>query len=38
LQSETYTGPLTISQYEKFKNVREALEKEGFKLPMPSGN
>lgn len=38
LQSETYTGPLTISQYEKFQHVREMLKKEGFKLPIPSGN
>jgi arylsulfatase len=38
LQSESYTGPLTLSQYERFQNVREALAKEGFKLPMPTGN
>ncbi len=38
LQSETYTGPLTISQYEKFQHVREMLKKEGFKLHIPSGN
>jgi arylsulfatase len=38
LQSETYTGPLTITQYERFQNMRESLAKEGFSLPMPSGN
>ncbi len=38
LQSETYTGPITISNYEKFENVREQLEKQGFKLGLPSGN
>jgi arylsulfatase len=38
LQSETYTGPITLSQYERFQSAREALQKEGFKLPMPSGN
>lgn len=38
LQSESYTGPLTLSDYEKFQSVRERLEKEGINLPMPSGN
>lgn len=38
LQSESYSGPLTITQYEKFQHVREMLKKEGFKLPIPSGN
>jgi arylsulfatase len=38
LQSEAYSGPLTISDYEKFQNVRELLAKEGIRLPMPSGN
>ncbi|MBK8176079.1 MAG: arylsulfatase [Rhodospirillales bacterium] len=38
LQSETYTGPITLSQYERFMNVRDALKKEGFSLPMPTGN
>jgi arylsulfatase len=38
LQSEVYTGPLTLSQYQRFKWVREHLEKEGVDLPMPTGN
>ncbi len=38
LQSEAYTGPITISGYERFKNVREELEKDGISLPMPTGN
>jgi arylsulfatase len=38
LQSEVYTGPLTLSQYQRFKWVREQLEKEGVDLPMPTGN
>jgi len=38
LQSESYTGPLTLSDYEKFQSVREVLAKEGIKLPMPTGN
>ena len=38
LQSETYSGPITLTQYERFKHVREQLEKEGFKLSLPTGN
>lgn len=38
LQSETYTGPITISNYQKFKWVREQLEKDGVSIPMPTGN
>lgn len=38
LQSEVYTGPITLSQYQRFQYVREALQKEGFKIGMPSGN
>ena len=38
LQSQVYTGPITISQYERFQNVREMLGKEGITLPMPTGN
>jgi arylsulfatase A-like enzyme len=38
LQSESYTGPITISQYEKFQHFREILEKQGFKIPVPTGN
>jgi arylsulfatase len=38
LQSEVYTGPITISKYQRFKYVRDALEKGGISLPTPSGN
>ena len=38
LQSETYTGPITISKYQRFRAVQEQLEKEGFSLPLPTGN
>ena len=38
LQSETYTGPITITQYQRLKYVREQLSKEGFSLPLPTGN
>jgi arylsulfatase len=38
LQSLTYTGPLTISQYQRLQSAREMLQKEGISLPLPSGN
>jgi arylsulfatase A-like enzyme len=34
-QSETYTGPITLSDYEKFEHIREQLKKEGFNLSAP---
>jgi arylsulfatase len=37
-QSLTYTGPITLSDYESLQSVRQMLEKQGFKIPMPSGN
>jgi len=38
LQSEVYTGPITISNYQKFQWVREQLSKDGINLPLPTGN
>ena len=38
LQSMTYTGPLTISNYQRFQWVRDQLDKEGVTLTMPTGN
>lgn len=38
VQSESYSGPLTLSQYHRFSNVREQLEKQGFSLGLPTGN
>jgi arylsulfatase A-like enzyme len=38
MQSEVYTGPITLQQYERFKNIREMLQKEGIHLPLPTGN
>jgi len=37
-QSEAYAGPITLSQYERFKYIRDELQKEGFNIPMPTGN
>jgi arylsulfatase len=38
LQSETYTGPITISNYQKFKYIQEQLAKDGFHIGLPAGN
>ena len=38
LQSESYAGPITLSQYERFQNIRDMLAKEGINIPMPTGN
>jgi len=38
LQSETYSGPITISAYQRFKYLQDALAKDGFQLGLPTGN
>lgn len=38
LQSETYTGPITLSNYQKFEWVRKQLAQDGISLPLPTGN
>jgi arylsulfatase len=38
LQSEVYTGPITLSQYERFQHIRELLKNEGIAIPLPTGN
>jgi len=38
LQSEAYAGPITLTQYEHFQFLRDQLAKEGFNLPLPTGN
>ncbi|MGI9329679.1 MAG: arylsulfatase [Gammaproteobacteria bacterium] len=38
VQSESYSGPITLTQYHRFQNVREQLKKKGFKLSRPTGN
>ncbi|MDR5882814.1 arylsulfatase [Caballeronia sp. LZ032] len=37
-QSEAYSGPITLSAYERFKYVRDELQKNGFEIPLPTGN
>jgi arylsulfatase len=38
VQSQSYTGPVTLSQYERFQFIRDSLAKEGIKIPMSTGN
>jgi arylsulfatase A-like enzyme len=38
LQSEVYTGPITISQYQRFEWIRKRLAEEGVSLGLPTGN
>ena len=38
LQSMSYTGPVTLSDYQRLQFVRDALSKEGITIPMPTGN
>ncbi|MCD9087081.1 arylsulfatase [Stenotrophomonas sp. SY1] len=38
VQSEGYSGPITLTQYERFKHIRDQLGKEGFQLGLPTGN
>lgn len=38
LQSETYTGPITLSSYQRFKWVRDQLNENGFNIGLPTGN
>jgi arylsulfatase len=37
-QSESYSGPITLQQYERLQFIREQLGKEGFSIPIPTGN
>jgi len=38
LQSETYSGPITLTQYQRFEYIRKQLEKDGVNIGMPTGN
>jgi hypothetical protein len=38
LQSESYAGPITLTQYEHFQFVRDQLVKQGVTIPLPTGN
>ncbi len=34
----TYTGPITISEYQRFQYIRDTLKKDGISIPLPTGN
>lgn len=38
LQSDVYTGPITLTDYQRYEWVRDALEKQGVKIGLPTGN
>ena len=38
LQSETYTGPITLTAYQRFQWVREQLKQDGVSIGLPTGN
>ena len=38
MQSDVYTGPITISNFQKFEWLRNELKAEGVKLTLPTGN
>ena len=38
LQSLGYTGPITLSNYQKFEWLREQLKRDGVTIAMPTGN
>jgi arylsulfatase A-like enzyme len=38
LQSFGYTGPITLSEYERFQHVRDQLAKEGVTVGLSTGN
>jgi len=38
VQSYGYTGPITLSGYERFQFVRDQLAKEGVTIALPTGN
>jgi len=37
-QSEGYSGPITLPQYQRFQYIRDMLDKGGVSIPMPTGN
>lgn len=37
-QSESYSAPITLQQYERLQNVRDSLAKEDINIPLPTGN
>ena len=38
VQSASYSGPVTLSNYERFQFIRDQLAKEGITIALPTGN
>ena len=38
VQSASYSGPVTLSNYERFQFIRDQLAKEGITIALPAGN
>ena len=38
LQSASYSGPITLTDYQRFGYLRDQLAKDGFQLSLPTGN
>lgn len=38
VQSEAYSGPITLSGYERFRSVQDQLKDQGFSIGLPTGN
>jgi arylsulfatase len=38
MQSESYTGPIELSKYQRFEWLQKQLQNQGFTIPMPTGN
>jgi arylsulfatase len=38
MQSQSYSGPVTLTQYQRFQWIRDQLKTEGINVPLPTGN
>jgi arylsulfatase len=38
LQSQSYSGPVTLTSFERFQFIRDQLAKEGVTIALPTGN
>jgi hypothetical protein len=38
MQAHSYTGPISISQHQRFKWLRDQLKEEGVNITISSGN
>ena len=38
MQSASYAGPIQLSDYFRFQQIRDQLDREGIQIPLPTGN